>query len=244
MRKEEILAEIKRTAKENGGKPLGKDRFEEITGIKRSEWQKFWPRISEAQQEAGLIPNQFSTEAHPDDYLIESIVGLIRELKKFPTQAEMRIKRLNDSTFPDGSVFTTRFGNKLELISQVRNYCRDKTKYSDIIEMLDSVGFVPKPNAADDTINKNNVIYGFVYLVKGHPGEYKIGRTNMVDRRLSELGATASIEQKLVHEIKTDDPAGVEAYWHKRFQVKRMKGEWFKLNAAEVNSFKRWRRIY
>lgn len=242
MRKEEILAEIKRTAKENGGKPLGKGQFEEVTGIKRSEWQKFWPRISEAQQEAGFTPNQFSTKAHVDDYLLESIVSLVRELKKIPTQAEMRIKRLNDHAFPDGSVFTTRFGNKPDLILQVLNYCRDKPAYSDVMEILE-LGYVPKPNAAD-TANKNNVKYGFVYLVKGHPGEYKIGRTNLVDRRLSELGATASIEQELVHEIKTDDPVGVEAYWHKRFQDKRMKGEWFRLNAAEVNSFRKWRRIY
>jgi Meiotically up-regulated gene 113 len=86
--------------------------------------------------------------------------------------------------------------------------------------------------------------YGFVYLARGHPGEYKIGRTNLVDRRLSELGATASVEQRLIHEIKTDDPSGVEAYWHQRFRVKRMRGEWFKLNAADVSAFKRWRRIF
>ena len=85
---------------------------------------------------------------------------------------------------------------------------------------------------------------GFVYLVKGHPGEYKIGRTNLIDRRLSELGATASIEQELIHEIKTDDPAGIESYWHRRFKEKRMKGEWFKLSPTDDKTFKRWKRIY
>lgn len=75
--------------------------------------------------------------------------------------------------------------------------------------------------------------YGFVYLVRGHPGEYKIGRTNFVDRRVSELGATSPIEPTLVHEIKTDDPVGVGAYWHVRFADKRLRGEWFRLNAAE-----------
>jgi hypothetical protein len=82
------------------------------------------------------------------------------------------------------------------------------------------------------------------HLMRGHPGEYKIGRTNLVDHRLPELGATSAVEPTLLHEIKTDDPVGVEAYWHARFADKRMRGEWFRLNAADVKAFKRWRRIY
>jgi Meiotically up-regulated gene 113 len=86
--------------------------------------------------------------------------------------------------------------------------------------------------------------YGFVYLLRGHPGECKIGYTRLVDRRVAELGATASVEPKLIHEIKTDDPSGVEAYWHKRFESKRMRGEWFRLSSHDVRAFKRWRRLY
>lgn len=86
--------------------------------------------------------------------------------------------------------------------------------------------------------------YGFVYLLRGHPGEYKIGYTKLVDRRVAELGAIASVEPKLIHEIKTDDPSGVEAYWHRRFEGKRMRGEWFRLDLHDVKAFKQWRRLY
>jgi hypothetical protein len=41
MQKEEILAEMKRTAEENGGKPLGKGRFETATGIGASDWLRY-----------------------------------------------------------------------------------------------------------------------------------------------------------------------------------------------------------
>jgi Meiotically Up-regulated Gene 113 (MUG113) protein len=237
MQKEEILAEIKRTAKENGGKPIGKVRFERITGIKEYEWSRYWARYSDAQREAGFEPNSLVT-AYGDEYLIGKLIAIIRELKKFPTKNELQMMKHKDPSLPARTTFEG-LGSKQQVIAKVVAYCTNKPEYADIIELIGDVEIADDVSAPTDETK-----YGFVYLVRGHPGEYKIGRTNLVDRRLSELGATASIEQELVHEIKTDDPAGIESYWHRRFQDKRMKGEWFRLSPADVKTFKRWRRIY
>jgi hypothetical protein len=44
---------------------------------------------------------------------------------------------------------------------------------------------------------------------------------------------------KVIYEIKTDDPTGIEAYWHKRFEAKRKNGEWFDLSREDISAFRR-----
>ena len=100
MDKKYILKEIARTAMENGGKALGKDRFENATGIKFSDWYgKYWARWSDAVIEAGLEPNEMQA-GYDEEWLIKQLICLIRDIKKFPTAGELRMKAHNDKEFP------------------------------------------------------------------------------------------------------------------------------------------------
>ena len=89
------------------------------------------------------------------------------------------------------------------------------------------------------------IAVGYVYMLKhGTRREYKIGRTNNPLRREGELGIQLPEKCQPIHYVQTDDPEGVEAYWHRRLANKRKEGEWFALTPQDVRAFKRWRRIY
>ena len=238
--KQEILDEIKRTAKENGGNPLGKGRFESETGIKPYDWGKFWARFGDAQQEAGFAPNQLQS-AYTDDFLIQKIIGIIRKLGKFPTCGEIEIERANDQELPANKTFG-RLGSKEQFVKKVLAYCENKTDYDDVTQICDSI--LKKSGEYQSSNDASGIPkIGAVYLYKSGT-HYKIGKSYDTVRRGNELRIQLPEDLNLIHEIKTDDPSGVKLYWHKRFESKRMNGEWFDLNSPEVKAFRCWRHIH
>lgn len=65
----------------------------------------------------------------------------------------------------------------------------------------------------------------------------KNGRSNSAGRRKYELSLQLPEKVQPIHTIQTDDPTGIEAYWHRRFEAKRKNGEWFDLDRNDVATF-------
>lgn len=236
MDKQEIIDEIKRTAKLNSGKVLGEQRFGKETGIKKSEWfPHLWLRWSAAIQEAGYAPNQLNT-AIGNDVAIEKLVDLIKELGRYPIHGELVNRKAQDPTFPNHSVLR-KIGNKKTLAAAVVNYCRVHGGLEDVIELCSEHVGEDEPSFTDAQTERTNGD-GFVYLMKSGR-YYKIGRTDAVGRRHKEIKTQMPEDVDVVHHISTDDPSGIEAYWHKRFADRRKNGEWFDLTRSDINAFKR-----
>jgi len=235
MDKQQLLAEIRRTTKENGGTPLGYRSFSELTAIAVSQWRgRYWRSWSEALQEAGLTPN-VPKEPHGRERLILALTKLAAKLGRFPTQADVMLeKRSDDPAFPTMSAFTRHLGERGELIALVRQYAESHPEYSHVLPLLPAADEIAP--AEDDAPG----IDGAVYMLKLGK-HYKIGKSFRVPQRHRELAIELPEKPDVIHVITTDDPTGIEAYWHNRFAAKRTNGEWFALTREDIRAFKQRR---
>jgi hypothetical protein len=243
MNKEHVISEIRRTAKANGGVALGRQRFEKETGIRTSDWYgRFWARWSDAVRDAGLEPNKWR-KAYDEEFLIEELIRLTRRLGRVPTRGDLMLASTNDSAFPTKNCFR-RLGLRHQIVSRIIAFCEVNPGNDDVANLWKEVAVAEKSEDPEEADSASPEI-GYVYLLKhGSRREYKIGRTNNPLRREGEVGIQLPEKLQPVHYIKTDDPPGVESYWHNRFAGKRKEGEWFALTTADIRAFKRWKRIY
>jgi hypothetical protein len=78
---------------------------------------------------------------------------------------------------------------------------------------------------------------GGVYLL-GSGVHFKIGKANDFEQRIKQVKLQLPEKTVEIHRIYTDDPLGIESYWHRRFAAKRLNGEWFALTEEDVEVFK------
>jgi len=235
-----IIEQIQRIAEDSGGKAPGRARFEKLTGIKDSDWLKYWATFTDAVIEAGYKPQKFSTKI-PDEFLIKKLIELINEKGHFPSNNEVKHWSKNDSSFPSHSALH-RLGKRAEKLEKVIEYCRKEKKHQGAQAICEQalLQYEEKPNDAEPETDEDINICGYVYLGKMDK-YYKIGHSQDTGRRRYDIGLKLPKDFKIIHEIPTDDPQGIEKYWHKRFESKRTEteGEWFDLDQEDIRAFKR-----
>lgn len=240
MDKDHILDEIRRTARANGGTALGQRKFATETGIAVAEWRgKYWVRWSDAVRAAGLQSNSLDV-AFTEEYLLTRLLLLTRELGHVPVEGELLMKARTDETFPSHRPFR-RLGPKGVWTTKMLALAQRDAQYADLVALLtQDMEQSTKTNVADSEVasGSQQEVVGFVYMLRAGRN-FKIGKTNAVGRRERELAIQLPERADTVHVIKTDDPSGIEAYWHRRFADRRKNGEWFELRPDDVRAFKR-----
>lgn len=228
-----ILSEIRRLAEADGGKPVGRERFRQQTGIRHHQWLGvYWPSWGAAVAEAGFTPNALDA-AFDKNRLLHNLASAVRELRKFPTAAELALYARSRNGFPPAKAFQRHFQTKAKMASALAAYCERTGNLSDVLEMCGpSLEMEKRP----EKIGKP-AINGYMYLMRS--GKYhKIGKSNHVGRREYQIALQLPEPINTVHSIATDDPEGIEGYWHNRFKNKRAEGEWFSLNQDDIRAFK------
>lgn len=229
--RDQIVSEIKRLAAIDGGKAPGKIAFHRATGIKESQWcGVYWARWTDALAEAGLQGNTMQARLNSDEVL-EHVATLTRELGKVPTIAELKLAKRSKPGFPSHNTVAAHSGGR-GLAAALKQLAQSHSRYADLLPLLpaDEPAAEPAPTLRPQE--------GWVYLLKSG-AHFKIGRSDTLERRVKEVGIALPEAVTLVHAIKTDDPVGIEAYWHRRFADRRANGEWFRLDRADLAAFQR-----
>lgn len=232
MKRETIINEIRRIADAQEGRAPGKVQFQRETGIKESDWSgKIWVRWNDAVIEAGLEPNERQGR-FDDELLLCQYAEICRHFRRPPTNPELRLFVREREGFASHNVFAKHFGGKAGLVFALRERALE-TGDSDLAELLPEIEEKPSSDLGKSTTGE-----GYVYLLKS--GDYyKIGRSDEIERRIKQISISLPEKVHLEHAIKTDDPSGIEAYWHRRFAEQRANGEWFKLSKGDLRAFKR-----
>lgn len=237
MTRESILAALRSTASDNGGRPLGARAFQDATSINRTDlWNAGFATYSDAVRAAGLTPNTLMA-ARDTNAMLASLAALTKKLGRFPTIGTLKVARRTDATLPSYEAFLRLAGGAWsDLPGVLLGFCRSTAEYTDLVPFLEAA----QPAAAVPTQDglRSKRLVGYVYLAK-HGRDYKIGRSNDVARRRREVSLLLPTDLEHVHVIETDDPEGIESYWHRRFADRRIRGEWFRLTAVDVAAFKR-----
>ncbi|WP_133256022.1 GIY-YIG nuclease family protein [Rhodopseudomonas palustris] len=228
-----ILQEIRRLASASGGQAPGQKLFAKETGIAEHQWRgRHWARWGDAIKDAGLEPNDWNSKAD-SDAVLSGIVEACRHYGRFPTQSEIDILRRANPSVPHPNVIKRHLGRRTDVVAALARLVATDAGLSDIAAML--------PDQRDDAPREqpsSKRADGFVYLIKS--GDfYKIGRSEDAERRFKQITIALPDKAELFHTIRTDDPPGIEAYWHRRFVERRANGEWFKLTAQDVAAFKK-----
>lgn len=230
--KEKIISVYNDLVREHGGSPIGERIFRRETGFSPHYWKGgFWRSWSAFQADAGYVPN-IQTSKIPDETLFQHFAEFALERNIIPTEPDLILRRKVDPSFPNKLAFR-RWGGRDQLLAKVREYCEKEEKFAPVLSLLKE-GF---SNSLDQRVDSLN-IKGFVYLLRSGKN-YKIGRSNAVGRRIRELAIQLPQKPNTVHVIETDDPEGIEQYWHQRFEEKRQGGEWFVLSPEDIRAFKK-----
>jgi len=237
-----FLAQLRAAVERNGGRPPGERRFYKDTGLTKNDlWKAGYDTYGAACKAVGHQPNPLQQQLSDED-LFRPLAALTGELGRFPPKGAFEVRRKRDSQFPSWDAFKRRErqGPETTLREALAAWCRKTGEFENILPLLET-GKTTTPPTGPRRLTRG-VVNGYVYLMRyGSSGAvYKVGLTDNVHRRHSQLSMMAPQDMRIVHAIPTDDPPGIERYRLERFAPKLVKGkkEIFRLTQDDVAAFK------
>lgn len=234
--KDEIVKEYKKLKAIIGHSPDSQTFYDKSPVSKRDAELAFGSKTyTKIQKAAGDEPRVFGHPSISPDEYFKQYGSAVREFQGIPKIADWKHRRFK----PSITGYCKKFGLRWsQMPLEFLNWAALKPEWADVVDICRSA--LPA-QTLDAAVAQDKI--GYVYLMKSG-SLYKIGWSESPKRREYEVDQKSPYPTKLIHEIETDDPAGVESYWHGRFRDKHKKGEFFELSPEDVTAFRRWKKIW
>jgi Meiotically up-regulated gene 113 len=235
MTRDQVVRRIAELAAQRDGHISFREFLREV-GLPE-QWlrgQPWFPGWNTLLTELGLTTRRFAPPQRDPTASVGAIAELIRQLQRWPTEDEFRRERAKNDAIPSVA-FIRKLRRSGELAKLIAPLAKADPS-TPALQLLASEE--PRDEEHLDTKASRDRVQGYVYMLRSGR-RYKIGKSTDPSRRFREVRLELPDETVQVHTIATDDPSGIEAYWHRRFAAKRVRGtEFFELDANEVRAFK------
>lgn len=239
--KDQLVALLQKSARQNGNRPTGEQTFLRTSGVKKQDlWNVGIRSYGDLCELAGYERNimQGATDI---DYLLESLATLALNLGRFPDHTDREIARRGDPKFPSYEAFRTAQNRNGSLERQLQQWCCARPEYEKVLPFVEA-RLSEQQGAPQRAVQPKQIVTGYVYLFRyGNSGrDFKVGYSENPARRHAQISGMVPSTLRVVHVIETDDPRGIEAYWKNRFEPMRREGkeEIFRLEQSDVAAFK------
>lgn len=110
-------------------------------------------------------------------------------------------------------------------------------QFHDLYELVDEEEYNRIMKVEKEYIER--VRKGYVYFAKSGIGLTKIGKTSNLQKRIKQLEKEVQSNLEVIHTIPSDNAYQTEQSFHKRFEEKRVNGEWFLLDELDIEEIKK-----
>lgn len=234
---EKIIVQLKAAVDRNGGQPPSLRSFFQAAGLNQRDLVRAgWPTYGALLKSQGFEPAKMK-RGYTNEEVFRPLAELAVRLGHFPTQNEREVERHRNPVFPSSEAYIRR-GRGAMLEHALRAWCDGTNSFPDLVPKL-------KQGAATAQVS-GPIVKGYVYMLRdGNSGKrVKVGKESVEGARQA-AAATWLENPKAIHRIATDDPEGVERYWHERFKKegKHVVRELFDLLPSDIAAFKAWKKI-
>ena len=183
-----------------------------------------------------------STAASPHDYLESSVAVLRFEEKRYCSYCgRLFIVNSDNPIIHCGNpACVTRHNDYLAHVEAVRAEERKAPRYEH--EVIKAVVEEPKPEKEPVDVTPDfelddpysGRLFGWVYFIEAENGLVKIGRSDNLKTRFSDLLTMSPVRLYLRHSVCATNYVKAESWLHSQFAAKRDHGDWFALSTEEL----------